>query len=65
MGCIAIAHLGDKLMGLGGLGGSAYFLVGGTGATKGNVRPNGVGKERCLLQHHADLVAQRVDGDLL
>ena len=65
MGCIAIAHLGDKLMGLGGLGGSAYFLVGGTRATKGNVRPNGVGKERCLLQYDADLVAQRVHRDLL
>ena len=63
-GVVAAGELEDELVGLGHPGRRLDLLVGGVGSSVGDVGPHRVGEEEALLEHDADLAAQRVQRDV-
>ena len=59
---VAIWGLHDKIVRLGGLAACLDFCLGGLWFAKGDILADRSREEGCLLQHHADLAAQRIDG---
>ena len=61
-GVIALWERQDEIMGGGSLGGAYDFFLGGVGFAKGDILADGAGEQGGLLEHDADLGAQRFDG---
>ena len=62
-GVVAARELEDELVGLGHPGRRLDLRIGGVGTAVGDVGPHRVGEEEALLEHDADLAAQRLQGD--
>ena len=61
---VTIWKLHDEVMGLGGLSRGDDLFHARIGATVGNVVRHGVRKQHWLLQRDADLLSQRILGDI-
>ena len=61
---VAVGQLDDELVRAGGAGRGLDLGVGGVGPAVGDVGAHGVGEEERVLEHDADLRAQRVERDV-
>ena len=63
-GVVAAGEGEDELVRFRGLGGGDHVVEGGVGDAESDVVPDRVGEEEALLEDHADLAAQGVEGDV-
>ena len=63
-GVVAVRQFDDELVRFGRSGRGLDLDVGDVGPSVGDVGPHRVGEQEALLEHDADLPAQRVEGDV-
>jgi hypothetical protein len=64
-GVVALGQCEDEVVRVGGLRRAGYLLFGRTRLAVGNVLPHGPVEDQRLLQEHGDVLAQRVQGEVL